>query len=469
MKKLSPFKLIIIIIIPIFLIIFSYYLYVTSTINNYNALIYPGVNINGIDVSSLDKNSAIQKIQSHFEHEVIERKVTYLVEDKEYSLRLSDLNPEFNYEETIDLALSYGKDLSLFNKYNLIKTPEPKTYDLIVKYDTKPLTTITKKILEETSCDPINATIKREDEKFIITEDSQGKSIDYEELINTSLAQFRKSSVKDVVIDVKINYISPSITAAELRQINGLISTFTTRLSGSSPERVTNVTLATNKVSNTLLMPQDEFSFNKTIGSVNEANGYRESKVIINNKLVPGIGGGICQVSSTLYNAILRSNILPTERHHHTLPSTYVPLGLDATVSSNYLDYKFINTLTYPILITGYVTNNKSVTFNVYSCSKLTETQYSILTDVTDVIPNKTRYVKDPTRPMGSQEIDVKGTKGYKVDVFLVSKKGGQVIDKTLIHKDFYKPVDKIIKQGTKKSYPAFYNFRSRDPFNHNN
>ncbi len=466
MKKLSPFKLIIIIIIPIFLIIFSYYLYVSSIINNNSALIYPGVDINGIDISSLDKDSAIKKIQSHFENEVIERKVTYLVEDNKYSLSLSELNPEFNYDETIDLALSYGKNLSFFNKYDLIKNPQPKTFNLIVKYDTKPLSGIVKKILDETSCNPINATIRREGEKFIITDDSKGKSIDYEELINISVTQFNKSSVNDVDIPVKVNYIEPSITAAELRQINGLISSYTTKLAGSSPQRITNVTLATNKISNKLLMPGDEFSFNNTVGAVNSANGYQESKVIINNKLVPGIGGGICQVSSTLYNALLKSNILPTERHHHTLPSTYVPLGLDATVSSNYLDYKFKNTLPYPILITGSVSNNSSITFNVFSSTKLNESNYSILTDVTNVIPNQTKYIKDPTLPLGTQEVDVKGTKGYKVDVFLVTKKGGQVVSKTLIHKDFYKPVDKIIKQGTKKSYPAFYDFMNRDPFN---
>ena len=469
MKKISPFKLIIIIIIPIFLIIFSYYLYLSSVINNNSTLIYPGVDINGIDVSSLDKDLAIKKIQSHFENEVIERKVTYLVEDKQYSLSLSELNPEFNYNETIDIALSYGKDLSFFNKYKLIKNPQPKTYHLIVKYDTTPLTGIVKKILDETSCEPIDATIKRLDGKFIITDDSKGKSIDYEELINISVTQFDKSSVNDVEIDVKINYIEPSITTAQLQQINGLLSSFTTKLSGSSPERVINVTIATNKVSNKLLMPGDDFSFNNTIGEVNAANGYRESKVILNNKLVPGIGGGICQVSSTLYNAILLSNILPTERHHHTLPSTYVPLGLDATISSNYLDYKFKNTLPYPILVTGYISNNKSITFNVYSSTKLNESTYSLLTDLTKVIPNQTKYIKDFTLPFGTQEIDVKGTKGYKVDVFLVTKKGGQVTDKTLIYKDFYKPVDKIIKQGTKQSYPAFYDFTSRDPFNHNN
>ncbi|HCW04826.1 MAG TPA: hypothetical protein DGK91_10080 [Clostridium sp.] len=198
-------------------------------------------------------------------------------------------------------------------------------------------------------------------------------------------------------------------------------------------------------------MPGDTFSFNEVVGERTKARGYQEAGVIINNKIESGIGGGICQVSSTLYNAIIKSNINSTERFPHTLPSAYVDLGRDATVDWGNIDYKFTNTLDYPIYIEGY-TKNKVLYFNVYSNKSLTNRRYDIVNDVYKTEKSTTKTIKDSSMPEGSKKIVQKAQTGYKVKVYLNTyDENNKLIKQELISDDYYRPIQGIVKVGTKK------------------
>ena len=128
-------------------------------------------------------------------------------------------------------------------------------------------------------------------------------------------------------------------------------------------------------------MPGESFSFNNTVGESSTEKGYKMAPVIVGTKVELAFWGGICQVSTTLYNAILRANIPSTERYKHSLPSHYIGLGMDATVAYGLLDYKFKNTNSYPIYIES-ITQNKNVTFNIYSNSSLNNKKYDIVNEV---------------------------------------------------------------------------------------
>jgi vancomycin resistance protein YoaR len=163
-----------------------------------------------------------------------------------------------------------------------------------------------------------------------------------------------------------------------------------------------------------------------------------------------GLGGGICQVSTTLYNAILRANIKSVERVHHTLPSHYVPLGMDATVDYGNLDYKFKNTLEYPLYIEA-DTSGGQVTFNIYSNESLSSIVTEVHSEVYQTIQPGVKYVDDPTLSVGqTQQVQAPST-GYKVKVTKKTTQNGSVISEDVVADDYYKPVDAVIKRGTKK------------------
>lgn len=148
-----------------------------------------------------------------------------------------------------------------------------------------------------------------------------------------------------------------------------LIGSYSTSYKSSSDSRKFNVQLATEKLNNTCLDSQEEFSFNKVIGNRTEENGYRKSIVIENGKFTEGVGGGVCQVSTTLYNAVIRAVLNVTECHSHSLPVSYVELGFDAMVST-YADFKFVNNTPYPIRILARADGNK-LTVEIYGFNNI--------------------------------------------------------------------------------------------------
>ena len=170
---------------------------------------------------------------------------------------------------------------------------------------------------------------------------------------------------ENIIINAKLIKDSPKISMDDLKLINHKVSTYTTTY-GSGNSRGGNVENAANKIDDLLLMPGEEFSYENAVGPVIASNGYKYAPVISNGKLVDGIGGGVCQVSSTLYNTQLNAGILPTERRNHSKAVGYVPRGLDATLASGSIDYKFKNTYEYPLVINTKAINGK-LTIEIWS------------------------------------------------------------------------------------------------------
>lgn len=232
------------------------------------------------------------------------------------------------------------------------------------------------------------------------------------------IAKINPTSNNNEII-AKTESYSGNITEKKLKEINSIISSFSTDFSASPEGRITNIEIATNALNGILLLPGDIFSFNKIIGNTTAEKGYREAPIVINNKLEQGLGGGLCQVSTTLYNAVTMANIKPLERTNHSIPPAYIEPGFDATVSYKEIDYKFKNTLTYPIYIEGYTANGKLI-FNIHSNSSLNKIEYKLINDIYEKIEPKTIYEEDATLPLGSNKKTQSSKPGYKVKVYLI-------------------------------------------------
>lgn len=427
---------------------------VYATESKWKNIIYPGVYVEEVNIGGKSLEEAKRLIKEKYEERMISKGIKIIAGDKTYSLNYSQLDPEYNIEEIIKEAFNYGKDENVFLKYFLIKSGKKKEYKLSFKYDEEAIKGLIDQIEQEVNSEGENPKVSIEFGKVNITEGTNGAKIKRDELKEAILKKINNGLSEEVVeLEAPIETTKPAIDKDQLQLLNKKISSFNTNFSSSNGNRSNNIQLATEAINGTILMPGDSFSFNDIVGERTRERGYKDAGVIIGDSVQSGLGGGICQVSSTLYNAMLRAGIKPTERRNHTLVLSYVPIGLDATVDWGNIDYKFTNTLSYPIYIEGY-TENKNVYFNIYSNEELSGYTYEITTDVYETIKPKIKYVDSKELLEGETKVVKSGTTGYRVKVYRKTYENGNLINTELISNDYYYPVDGQALRGTKKVTP---------------
>ena len=229
-----------------------------------------------------------------------------------------------------------------------------------------------------------------------------------------------------------------------------LISTYTTRYDPTNKNRSNNLTLAANKINGTILMPGETFSYNKVVGARTIAAGYKEAGAYAGGKVVQDVGGGICQISSTIYNTALLANLEIVDRSNHQFLTSYVPVSRDATVSWGGLDFKFKNSRTYPIKIVASAKNGLAkVSF--YGIKEDTEYEVIIQSKTLSYIPYTTKYIEDSSLAKGKEVVVQSGHNGCRTEAYRVIKLNGKIVSRTLLSRDTYDPMQKIIRKGTKK------------------
>lgn len=226
-----------------------------------------------------------------------------------------------------------------------------------------------------------------------------------------------------------------------------LIARFSTYYGDSKPNRKDNVALACRKIDGTVLYPEDEFSFNDIVGARTVENGFKSAYIIKDGEFVEGIGGGVCQVSSTLYNCALLANLTITCVRAHSLPVSYVAPSFDAMVSTA-SDLRFVNTLSSPVTIKMFADGKylKAEMYGIESCTIRRRSQ------TIETLPFEIEYRDDATLKLGEEVIDTYGKEGLRSQGFLEYYQNGKLIKTVLIRKDTYFPQKRIVLRGTADS-----------------
>ena len=262
-----------------------------------------------------------------------------------------------------------------------------------------------------------------------------------------------KEDAKKLLEEQKEEYIIPlAITKAE-KTLNDLgkeafpyqVSEFTTKYDASNKNRSTNLSIAADKINGLVLMPGDVFSFNKVVGKRTVEAGYRDAKIYADGGVVDGLAGGICQISSTLYNAVLLANLEVVERRNHTFTTSYLPAGKDATVVYGAIDFQFKNSRQYPIKLEASVKNGIAE-FKIHGMEEEKEYEIRILPVKTAPIPYTTIYEEDPSLMPGQEKVLQAGHAGYKVTTYKEVRYNGQIVSKDVISSDTYSPMRTIKK-----------------------
>lgn len=284
-------------------------------------------------------------------------------------------------------------------------------------------------------------------DKVKIVEDVYGEATDPAALADLLEHNILAYPGQVIHLPVEMVKIRPVQTAEDLKgfRIEGLVSRFTTQFVAERVNRTKNIQLAAAALDGVLIQPGEMFSFNQTVGPRDFARGYGEADIIINNELVPGIGGGVCQVSTTLYNAVLRANLEIVERHPHSLVIPYAQAGLDATVAYGGKDLRFRNNTVAALMLKTSV-NSGVLSVKIFGLPVPEET-VRIISRMEKEIPFNTKYLEDPNVPEGQYILEREGSPGIlaHVEREIYSKKG-QLVRREVISRDLYPPQDRIIR-----------------------
>ena len=298
-----------------------------------------------------------------------------------------------------------------------------------------------KKIKEEIYREPQNAYFETDPYKIYPDLDGIDLAISVEEAQN----QINQEDKEEYSFNLKITEAEITVDELGKEAFPYLISSFSTKYDASNRNRSTNLKIAAEKINGKVLMPGEEFSFNKIVGKRTVEAGYKDAAIYADGGVVDGLAGGICQISSTLYNSVLLANLQITERRNHSFTTSYAPAGRDATVVWGTTDFRFINSRSYPIKIEATV-NNGVAEFKLYGMQEEVEYEVRILPVRTQSIPYKTTYEEDPSLITGQQIIKQSGHSGCKVTTYKELRLNGEVVSKEPISNDTYQPMRTIIR-----------------------
>lgn len=339
-------------------------------VNSYNDKVYPGTFVFDEDVSGLTK-SELHNVLEEMVNDISSRKINISIGDNTFEESYLDFDTTIDYETFENEVLGYGKDMSFFEKLNLIKKPESKTYEFNLTYSDEKISTFLDKVNEQVLVNPTDAGVTISNGTVNITPSAIGYELNKEDLttkIETALSDINGENL--VSISGQLNEVQPYITTEALQLVDTKISSYTTHFPAGPSG--TNIIRGAGMIGSRVLMPGDEFSTVEAIGHTTVDRGFVPANTYLNGKVVPGLGGGVCQISSTIYNAELRAGIIPTYRMNHEMTVSYVPQGLDATIGDEWPDLIFENPYDYPIVVNVYSDGSGSITAEFWSNSQAT-------------------------------------------------------------------------------------------------
>ena len=310
---------------------------------------------------------------------------------------------------------------------------------------------VTEKKPEEIDIDKIHEEVYKEVQDAYYTKDPftihpEVEGVDF----NVEEAKEQLKEDKEQY-EIQLTITKPKVTTAQIgsEAFPDLLATYSTRYDGGDRDRTTNLRIACQKINEKVVLPGETFSYNQTLGVRSTATGYKNAKVYENGEVVDGIGGGICQISSTLYNSVLMANLDIVERKNHQFVTSYTPAGRDATVVYGMTDFKFKNTRKYAIKIKASASNGVA-TVSIYGIKEENEYTVSFSTRTVSTIPFTVKYVDDNTLAVGTEKVKQKGANGIITETYITKSLNGKVVSTKLLSKDTYNAMQRIILRGRK-------------------
>ena len=419
---------------------------------------YSGTHINGVDVSGLTKAEASEELGRKLNESKESLQITLKSGDKTWSIYGKDFELVGNFDDSLDNVLSYGREGNIFQKKKIENKIKNEGLYVNLPYQTLygGASEQIDEIISQIEKEPIEASVvflPESEEMFSISEGYNGLRVDRASLDEALNEAFE--SGESYTINIPFVEIVPEKDLDNLLENIVLRSSFSTNYSKSTENRKSNIKLALSKFNGMIVEPSQEVSFNNTTGARTAKNGYKDAKIIFNGSYVSGVGGGVCQASTTLYNALVLADIEVKEANHHTLPASYVPLSFDAMVSEGYADLVFVNNLDSPIYIKTYGDEN-NITVEIYGQPLEEGVEIKTRSELVKVLPHNGDKIVEDSEGKYSNKVIYKGEyyrlkypqEGYESKGYVQYYKNGELTEEKEIRHDFYPAQNGVIVEG---------------------
>mgnify|MGYP004640704079 FL=1 len=415
--------------------------------------ILKGVSIDKLDVSGMTREEALAALES-YEKNLGGQSIKLGIGDNVIEAKLSDLGVTFDNEDLVDEAIGVGHAGNIVKRYKDQKDLQHsgKTFPLSWQTNEDTVRTYVENNCTKYDKKAQNASLTRENGAFNFVAGTEGLELNVDSAVRTISDYLENSWTSDntAVLNLETQVTEPEGSAEELANIKDLLGSFTTSFSTSGSNRCKNVSSGASHINGTVLYPGEEFSAYETVSPFTEANGYAMAGSYLNGEVVDSMGGGICQVSTTLYNAVLRAELNVTERSPHSMTVHYVDLSEDAAIAGTYKDFKFVNSTEYPIYIEGYTTSDKKITFNIYGKETRDKNRtISFESQMVSETPATTILQEDAGQGIGYKAVSSKGSSGYVAELYKIVKVNGVETDRIKVNKSTYKGTNRVVTYGT--------------------
>ncbi|WP_265443416.1 VanW family protein [Acetivibrio straminisolvens] len=411
---------------------------------------YDGVVIEGIDVSGLSIDEAKEQVKRKLDGIVYGNSLLLNYEDMSWKIGLSDISYGFLVDEAIERAYSIGREGGVFNRLKTIRGLKSNKKNVLaeVVFSKSQLEEYITSIKKQVDENAKNATVTYQNGKIVFDKEIIGRFMEVDKNVDLLENKLLRRDLSSFELEVKKIY--PRVLYKDISHIEEVISSFSTVFNLSNVNRSHNIKLACERINNKILLPGEIFSMDASLGTRTKENGYKDAPVIVKGRLIEGVGGGVCQVTTTLYVAVLKAKLDVVERVKHSMPLGYVEPGQDATISEGYIDFKFRNNTDRACLISASVVGNKIVIklLGAKSDSKRDVRLKSVV--VERMSPPADEIIVDNTLPKGAVEVEREPVQGMKVVVYRETYESNKLIEREKISEDIYKPV-----QGRKRVGPS--------------
>lgn len=429
-------------------------------------VIHNGTMINGVNVGGMDYYDAEKLIYDVFKEKSENFSLTLKYKDKTWTFDKDDFKVNSEIHTIIEEAQKRNEIVESYEKQTeTLKDLQNNgaSVNVAFNYIFVGLDEKIDEIIKEIEIEPVNSEIKfnaQNSNPFEVTEHKNGLRVNKEQLYFDINEQFNKTN--NVEVEIKTFEQVADVTKQENLENTTQISTFVTYVSDSTGGRKSNVKKALDCFNGFVVEPNETVSFNKVTGPHTLDNGYKIATIIYNGRYVDGVGGGICQASTTLYNALLLADAEILEVHKHTLPVKYVPLAMDAMVSDYVADLKFKNVSDEPLYIQT-VCDSESVRVNIYG-KKLdkeiktrSETLETIKHTGDKIVPDTNKEYSDKVLFKGEQYRLTYPRNGYEAKAYVEYYVNGKKVEEKEIRHEIYKPQNGIVVEGV-EDVPAGMN-----------
>ena len=410
---------------------------------------YEGTTVEGVDVSKMTLSNALDYWRDRVEARNAECTVRL---DDGTSITAGELGYSSDYASVLTTAWSHGRSGTLEERYAMASSrmQNPATYAIHrTQYSDALVDQFVQMQALKINQEPVDASVADfnvDTFEFTFNPSSEGRLLDTDALRRDVISALEAGGGE---VTLSVEEQPPEISTEQIGEMYGLIDYAITNANSSSKARLNNITLAMSMINGTKLAPGETFSFNGTVGQRTSGRGFRKAPAYSGGEVTEEIGGGICQVSTTLFNAAVKADMQIDERHNHSLTVHYVDKGKDATVDWGNQDLKFTNTSADDIYICCYLTDDRRVRFGIFG--RLLPNGEKITLDAVTVKVNKfeTEYQPDPSLPHGQLEVSQKGQDGYKAEAYKVRwDAAGNELSRELLCTSIYKTKNEIVLYG---------------------